>query len=228
MALTRPNINNIQTNVVALSDSMVVLNSGSTTANLDIGLLLNRANGTVSNVAVYWSEAGQSFVTAFTTNAGDPNSNIVVTNYANLTTGGHTVYGNIIPGANVTYNLGSPTQRFSELYLSGNTIDLNGATISATNGTITFTNSQGGSFVVTGSAAGQVTGTFGNLVANSGVASTSTTTGALQVVGGAGITGNLNVGGNLTVAGTVTFTNTIVATTTESVSGVEEIGRAHV
>ena len=54
----------------------------------------------------------------------------------------------------------------------------------------------------------------GNLVAASSQSSTSTTTGALVVIGGAGIGGNVNVGedlfvtGNLTVQGTTTTLNT--------------------
>jgi hypothetical protein len=49
-----------------------------------------------------------------------------------------------------------------------------------------------------------------NLVANGGAAATSTTSGALQVQGGAGITGNLFVGGNINARGgnlTVNFGN---------------------
>ena len=37
----------------------------------------------------------------------------------------------IIPSSNETYDLGSPTNRFKDLYLSGNTIDLGGTKISA-------------------------------------------------------------------------------------------------
>jgi hypothetical protein len=37
------------------------------------------------------------------------------------------VSSNIVPSANVTYDLGSPTNRWRDLYLSGNTIDLGGA-----------------------------------------------------------------------------------------------------
>lgn len=105
-----------------------------------------------------------------------------------------TVTGSILPSANVTYNLGNTTQRWKDLYLSGSTIYLNTATISATSGKITFTNDTGGSFSVTGTVSGQSTGTFGNLVANSGIVSTSTTTGALQVTGGAGVSGAVYAG----------------------------------
>jgi hypothetical protein len=41
------------------------------------------------------------------------------------------VIGNLLPSANITYNLGSTTQRWNTLYLAGNTIDLGPQTISA-------------------------------------------------------------------------------------------------
>ena len=57
-----------------------------------------------------------------------------------------------------------------------------------------------------------------NLVINGGYAATSTTTGSLQLLGGAGITGNLYVGGNLSIAGNTTFINTQTITTTDTIS----------
>ena len=42
------------------------------------------------------------------------------------------VSGNIIPTSNNTINIGSPTARFGTIYVSANTIDIGGATISAT------------------------------------------------------------------------------------------------
>lgn len=39
--------------------------------------------------------------------------------------------GHIVPGANETYDLGSASNRFRDLYLSGNSINLGGATISS-------------------------------------------------------------------------------------------------
>jgi hypothetical protein len=50
--------------------------------------------------------------------------------YGNLDLGA--VSESIIPDADVTYDLGSSTYRFRDLYLSGSTINLGGATISAT------------------------------------------------------------------------------------------------
>jgi len=46
------------------------------------------------------------------------------------------VHGNIIPNSDVTYNIGSPSFRFKEIYLSGNTIDLGGTTLKADNGVL--------------------------------------------------------------------------------------------
>lgn len=41
------------------------------------------------------------------------------------------ISSNLLPSANTTYDLGSSTKRWRDLYLSGNTIDLAGATISS-------------------------------------------------------------------------------------------------
>lgn len=48
--------------------------------------------------------------------------------------------GHILPTANITFDIGSPTLRFRDLYLSGNTIDLAGATLgtNAETGTISL------------------------------------------------------------------------------------------
>ena len=91
MALTRPRIGQLNTNVFADADPITVLHAGATAANVDVGFLMNRANGLVSNVALYWSESGNTFVTAFTSNTGITDTNISVTSYANVTTGVHTI-----------------------------------------------------------------------------------------------------------------------------------------
>ena len=45
-----------------------------------------------------------------------------------------TIKGNVIPDTTEAYDLGSPTRRFKDLYLSGTTINLGGAVISSPNG----------------------------------------------------------------------------------------------
>lgn len=58
--------------------------------------------------------------------------------------------GNIIPAVSNTYNLGSNTRMWNELYLSGNTIYLGNAVLSASNTNLTITNPDGGRFTVLG------------------------------------------------------------------------------
>lgn len=87
MALTRPKIWDIDTNIVLFNDSITVLHQGAAVANIDVGFLFNRANGLVSNVALYWSESGQSFVAGFTANSGSTDTNVAVTSYANISAG---------------------------------------------------------------------------------------------------------------------------------------------
>ena len=91
MALTRPKIWDLDTNIEYFMDPITVLHQGATSANVDVGFLMNRANGLVSNVALYWNEAGNTFVTAFTSNSGATDTNVSVTSYANVTTGAHTI-----------------------------------------------------------------------------------------------------------------------------------------
>lgn len=76
---------------------------------------------------------------AFTTLS--TNGNLTVVGNIGLT-------GNIIPSANVTYNLGSSNYRFKDLYLSGSSIVLGGATITTSTNVITITNPQGGSLLI--------------------------------------------------------------------------------
>jgi hypothetical protein len=301
MALTRPRLGQLNTSVVAQADPITVLNQGASSANVDVGFLFNRANGLVSNVALYWSESAQSIVTSYTTSTGSTNSNISVASYANLTVGNvllvtgsilnvqgniaanttgilygnvnssgnistsgnvyassffyangspfvsssygnvqmlanlaagsnpvafgsNIITGNILPSANVTYDIGSPTLRFRTLYISGTTIDMGGAqittdstsggfafvpkpttanpnplgTVFSPTGGITTINTTGGivaaGAINTSINSNQGTTNFGNVRVNSDTSSTSTTTGALVVTGGAGIAGNVFAG----------------------------------
>lgn len=56
-----------------------------------------------------------------------------------LTPGNVVVSGNLIPGANVTYDLGSDARQWRDLYLSGNTIYLGGAEITTDGSALVFT-----------------------------------------------------------------------------------------
>jgi len=219
MALTRPTFTSITTSVVSLSDPLTVLHGGATAANVDVGFLLNRANGLVSNVALYWNESGQSFVTAFTSNTGVTDSNITVTSYANLTTGGITASGNIVQTGTGyhTIPVGTTAQRpvtaasgmiryntslssfegYGAAWASlggvksvdGNTYILAEASVGAGDNILWFYNNATNTAKLSTS----------NLTLSQTTTSTSPTTGALQVAGGVGIAGNLYVGSNLIV-----------------------------
>ena len=96
----------------------------------------------------------------------------------NLNVGGTAYFtGDLLPTANNTINIGSASNRFGTLYLSANTIDLGGTTITtAPNGELIFTTS-----------AGNVSLTANTINFLSTVANTSTNQGDMN------ITGNLTV-----------------------------------
>jgi hypothetical protein len=112
------------------------------------------------------------------------NSGTIVKTYNN---GNVTMTGNLVPSANVTYNLGSPTQRWNVGYFAGNTLDLGGAQISVNpvTGTFTFT---------------------GNGV-NTDLGGSSTFNPQ----------GNVNIGGNLFVSGAVYIAGNSTTISTENV-----------
>jgi hypothetical protein len=56
-----------------------------------------------------------------------------------LTSGTVNVSGNLIPSADVTYNIGSEDKQWKDLYLSGNTIYLGGATLRTNGSALEFT-----------------------------------------------------------------------------------------
>ena len=82
---------------------------------------------------------------------------------AALSTDFANIASNVSPSANVTYDLGSPTFRWRDLWLSGNTIHIGAGSISAADGNISIINPQGGSFTVSGNESGNATATFGNV-----------------------------------------------------------------
>lgn len=146
MGLTRTRFIQSNTALAKIQDPITVLNSESTVANIDVGFLINRDSGLNANAVFYWSESGLEFVTAITEDTGIPNSNISVDSYANLRVGslhgnisGGTsqanVYltGSLIPSSNVEYDLGSFTNRFRGLFVSGNTIYIGSESIKVNN-----------------------------------------------------------------------------------------------
>ena len=93
MALTRPLLSQLNTNIIAFSDNLMVINAGNV-ANRDLGIVFDRSVNSQSNVALFWQESSSSFTFAQTTSSGLNNANIVVGLTANV------VLGNIILAGN--------------------------------------------------------------------------------------------------------------------------------
>lgn len=106
MALTRTRFIQSDTTKAKLQDPITLLNSDSNVANVDVGFIVNRNLGISSNVALVWSESGNTFVVAFTNDTGITNSNLIVSSYANVTAG--TIIVNSLRTDNFLYSNGNP------------------------------------------------------------------------------------------------------------------------
>jgi hypothetical protein len=129
MPITRPKAHQIDFAITNITDPLVRINSGQTTANdKDIGLVLERGSDT--NVALIWDESADEFVLATTTEDGSTSGDITISSYADLQIGALTVSGSILPTTTETYDIGSASLRFNDIYLAGTTINLGGTKIS--------------------------------------------------------------------------------------------------
>lgn len=96
---------------------------------------------------------------------GNVFANVAGTTILNLASDGMYVTGNILPTANITYDLGSNLARWNDLYLANSTIYLGNAQLSANATALTLTNPQGGVTSFAGSVpdittTGNITGNF--------------------------------------------------------------------
>jgi len=98
----------IDSNTVNIGDSIITLNSDETgTPSQNGGIEIER--GTSTNVTFVWDETNDMW-----------------------TTGAQTLKtGHMLPETDITYDLGSTALKWRDLYLSGSTIKLGGATLSA-------------------------------------------------------------------------------------------------
>jgi hypothetical protein len=108
MALTRPLLSQLNTNIIAFSDNMMVINAGNI-ANRDLGIVFDRSVNSQSNVALFWQESSSSFTFAQTTSSGLNNANIVVGVTSNVVLGNIILAGNGAAGstAGIFYANGS-------------------------------------------------------------------------------------------------------------------------
>jgi hypothetical protein len=136
------------------------------------------------------------------------------------------VTGPLLPNANITYDLGSPTQRWKDLYLANTTIYLGNATITAngnaitTSGNTTAANlSTGGILSVGGNANVGNLGTGGLITATGNIGGGNINTGGLITATGNLNAGNVITGGIVSATGNGTFGNVTATTFTGAFNG---------
>jgi hypothetical protein len=179
MPITKPRLStNINTDVGTFTDPILVLHQGATSADVDVGFLMNRSNGLTANAAVVWQESSKSFVHILTNSSGAADANLVVQSYANVSVGNVLLINNA--GIYVDGTIGSPGQ------------------VLASDGSKTFWAAPGG---FTGGTVPNPSVFQSNVVFSSTTNSTNSTTGAVVVLGGVGISGNVTFAGNSTHAG---------------------------
>ncbi|WP_353479802.1 hypothetical protein [Haliscomenobacter sp.] len=197
--------------------------------------IVNVASFTGAVVSVSGNITGGNVVTGGLISATGNVSSGASINTVNLSVSGN-VLGNLLPSADITYNLGSPTQRWNTLYLAGNTIELGTQSISATATGVSLGTGDliGGNVTTTGliSATGNITGgnirtgglisATGNVIANNGMFTTivnvASHTGAVVSVSGNVTSGNVNADGLVSATGNVTANNGMFTTIVNTAS----------
>jgi len=163
------------------------------------GILNGSANFTITGGNTVTLNGGftANTVAGSLTTASQPNITTVGT------LNGLVVGGDIIPSANVTYDLGNNTARFKDLYLAGSTIYLGAQTISA-NATNVIISGQ-----LSANITGNISGTAQTVTNNAQPNITSVGTLTSLSVSGNITGGNLSTGGNASVIGLITTTGGI-------------------
>ena len=159
-------------------------------------------NGATANITGDATVGGNISVTHDATVSGTVTATVGA-NVGNLRVNG-TTHGNLIPDANVAYDLGNLTNRWNDLYLSGNTIYLGDQTIES-NATTLFTSAD--------LAANNITATTnvtsGNVYANTGTVKAAHLLGVVDTAAQPNITSvgtlvDLDVTGNVAAGGLLT------------------------
>jgi hypothetical protein len=150
----------------------------------------------------------QNGTTSFDIQTASGNANINIGGTGNLavfTPGNLLMTGNITPTANITYDLGTTTNRWKDIYLSNSTIYMGNAQISANATSLTFTNPQGGQTVLAGassviSAAGNISTGSNVVIGSAGNSQIFNSTVNLEIVNNVS-TGNINFRANVNGGG---------------------------
>jgi hypothetical protein len=217
--------------------------AGTTVMTISPGLVDIVGNLTVSgNATLSGNILGdriQNGTTSFDIQTPGGNANINIGGTGNLAVfspGALNMTGNIVPTANITYNLGTSTNRWKDIWLSNSTIYLGNSRISANATSLILTNPEGGQTVLAGTTAnitaatvsttGNITGSYilGNGSQLTGIDATSIQNGTSSVSviasGGnvraniAGATVTTTYASGLAVTGLISATGTVTAAST--------------
>jgi len=190
----------------------------------------------------------QNGTTSFDIQTASGNANINIGGTGNLAVfspGVLNMTGNITPTANITYDLGTTTNRWKDIWLANSTIYLGNSQISANATSLILTNPSGGQTVLAGATASitgasvSVTGAVtaasvvGGVITGSSTSVTGTTTAASVVGGvitgssasvtgavtGASVVGGVMTGSSISVSGAVTGASLTTAGTLTVNSG---------
>jgi hypothetical protein len=150
-----------------ISTTLTISDDSSTLANINLGSDTLKISGTANEIET--SISGDTIIVGLPNNvtvAGTLDVNGASTLKGSITLGQNSgdstedsitvnarFISNLEPLHNITYDLGSPNRRWRDIYLSGNTIDLNGATISG-DGSGNITISATGAILPEGSSVG--------------------------------------------------------------------------
>ena len=207
---------------ISANGTSVVANSATGTVTFSTGNNIVITGNAATDTITFAVKDNPSFSQTVSATGNITGGNLTTVGTANIGTlaitglttlgGNTTIGGHVLPSANITYDLGSPTQRWRSMYVGANTIDIGGATISANlaAGSLVLTGPDGAEFLLTGTNTLNAVGHFGMIEISNTMSAHNTTTGALTVAGGAGIGGNVFAGGIIDVAGNSIYLGNLV------------------
>jgi hypothetical protein len=192
--------------VVASGGNIRANVAGTTVMTISAGLVDIVGNLTVSGNATLsgniLGDRVQNGTTSIDIQTPNGNANINIGGTGNLAVfspGVLNMTGNINPTANVTYDLGTTTNRWKDIWLANSTIYMGNAQISANATSLVFTNPQGGQTVLAGTSSAIT----GNTVSVTGNISTASNV----VIGSAANSAIFNSNVNLEIQNTVSTGN---------------------
>ena len=189
MALTKPKASQIDFDVTNITDPLIRLNSGETgSADKDVGWINER--GDDQNRGVIWDESADEFALINTTETGTTGGNVTIAGYAGLHTGAIATVGSIIPDADDTYDLGSASYTWRDVYVGPGSLYVNGKKVlEDDSGTITISTTVDQGLTVKTTGTGVTT-----VQSAAGLALTTTSSADITLTTS---TGNIEMKGNI-------------------------------